>query len=69
MAEEPPRGSYAIKYVCMYVCMYVCVYVYMYVCMYLVFFEAEPGFGVKVISRLKVARLDFLGGIPPKFEH
>ena len=23
MAEEPPRGSYAIKYVCMYVCMYV----------------------------------------------
>ena len=24
MAEEPPRGSYAIKYVCMYVCMYVC---------------------------------------------
>ena len=20
MAEEPPRGSYAIKYVCMYVC-------------------------------------------------
>ena len=22
MAEEPPRGSYAIKYVCMYVCMY-----------------------------------------------
>ena len=21
MAEEPPRGSYAIKYVCMYVCM------------------------------------------------
>ena len=62
MAEEPPRGSYAIKYVCMYVCMYVCVYVYMYVCMYLVFFEAEPGFGVKVISRLKVARLDFLGG-------
>ena len=53
----------------MYVCMYVCVYVYMYVCMYLVFFEAEPGLGVKVISRLKVARLDFLGGIPPKFEH
>ena len=61
MAEEPPRGSYAIKYVCM------CVY--MYVCMFLVFFEAEPRFGVKVISRLKVARLDFLGGIPPKFEH
>ena len=25
MAEEPPRGSYAIKYVCMYVCMYVSV--------------------------------------------
>ena len=25
MAEEPPRGSYAIKYVCMYVCMYVCI--------------------------------------------
>ena len=23
MAEEPPRRSYAIKYVCMYVCMYV----------------------------------------------
>ena len=23
MAEEPPRGSYAIKYVCMYVCTYV----------------------------------------------
>ena len=23
MAEEPLRGSYAIKYVCMYVCMYV----------------------------------------------
>ena len=22
MAEEPPRGSYAIKYVCMYVCTY-----------------------------------------------
>ena len=22
MAEESPRGSYAIKYVCMYVCMY-----------------------------------------------
>ena len=20
MAEEPPRGSYAIKYICMYVC-------------------------------------------------
>ena len=23
MAEEPPTGSYAIKYVCMHVCMYV----------------------------------------------
>ena len=44
MAKEPPRGSYAIKYVCMcvwvsvcmcmYVCVYVCVYVCMYVCMY-----------------------------------
>ena len=22
MAEEPQRGSYAIKYVCMFVCMY-----------------------------------------------
>ena len=22
MAEEPPRGSYVVKYVCMYVCMY-----------------------------------------------
>ena len=31
MAEEPPRGSYAIKYVCMCVCMHVCVYVCMYV--------------------------------------
>ena len=34
MAEEPLRGSYAIKYVCMYVCMHVCVYVCMYVCVY-----------------------------------
>ena len=25
MAEEPPRGSYAIKYVCMYVCVRACV--------------------------------------------
>ena len=24
MTEEPPRGGYAIKYVCMYVCVYVC---------------------------------------------
>ena len=23
MVEEPPRGSYVIKYICMYVCMYV----------------------------------------------
>ena len=28
MAEEPPRGSYAIKYECVYLCVYVCMYVY-----------------------------------------
>ena len=27
MAEEPPRGNYAIKYVCVYLCVYVCMYV------------------------------------------
>ena len=32
MAEEPLRGSYAVKCVCMYVCVYVCMYVCMYVC-------------------------------------
>ena len=31
MAEEPPRGNYAIKYVCVYLCVYVCMYVCMYV--------------------------------------
>ena len=34
MAEEPPRGSYAIKYACMHVCMHVCMYACMHVCMY-----------------------------------
>ena len=34
MAEEPPRGSYAIESVCLSVCLSVCMYVCKYVCMY-----------------------------------
>ena len=30
--------------------------------------DGEDGHGLK-LEKVKVARLDFLGGIPPKFEH
>ena len=32
-------------------------------------FEELKGHEVSILYSVKVARLDFLGGIPPKFEH